>query len=69
MSGLGRLSLPERAVAAAVRAPRSTVLAWMLLFGLSGAGLAQLSIETSTSSVLDRQGDEWQFYAGRVRWR
>lgn len=57
-----RMSLPERAVSASISSPRLTIFLWLAAMVFSVFGLMQLSVETSTSSVLDRQSSEWAFY-------
>ena len=57
-----RVRLPRWFVRTSVRNPRTVLAIWLVILGLSSAGVRQLEIDTSTDSVLDRNGPEWAFY-------
>jgi predicted RND superfamily exporter protein len=54
--------IPERWVRASTRRPGLVFAIWAVLAGFASLGVAQLTIDTSTDSVLERTGAEWQFY-------
>lgn len=57
-----RSRLPRALIRSALRRPRATLLGWLLGLLLIAPGLAGLRVDTSTDSVLDREGPEWNFY-------
>jgi len=57
-----RERLPRRLVRAGVASPSRVLLGWLLLCMLVLPGLLQLSVETSTESVLDKAHPAWAFY-------
>ena len=57
-----RARLPDAWMRFAVRRPRLTLGLWLALCLAALPGALRLEIDTSTDSVLDRQGPEWQTY-------
>lgn len=57
-----RSRLPKALVRAALRRPKATLLAWLMIALAVAPGVFRLRIETSTGSVLDRSGEDWSFY-------
>ncbi len=57
-----RSRLPRALTRAAMRRPGVTIVSWLLALLALSPGLAHLRVDTSTDSVLDRDGVEWAAY-------
>lgn len=57
-----RSRIPEMLVGMGARNPRLTLTFWLLVCAAVMPGLTRLRVDTSTDSVLDRNGAEWQVY-------
>jgi len=57
-----RSRLPRALTRSALQRPVATIVGWLLALVLIAPGLLELRVDTSTDSVLDRDGREWTIY-------
>ena len=57
-----RARLPRALIRSSVTHPKVVIALWLVVLSASLAGAFALRVETTVDSVLDRTGDEWQFY-------
>lgn len=62
MDSASRATLPRRFVLLGLRRPKLTLAVWAIAIFAATPFVLQLSIETSTESVLDRSDPAWAFY-------
>ncbi len=57
-----RSRIPRALVGLGLQSPRLVLIVWASIAVVSSLGVANLRVETSTDSVLDRSDSRWAFY-------